>query len=162
MVRFKNRHLLIEFLSPQSLSSTITIAAPTAQSDLDALNPNGVDNADGDEEEEDDDDDTDLPLLPTVPFLVPITDESTRLKLGDESGSTVYRAIKQNILDVFGDEGWGRVSSSLKGMSVLAHIWHAARKAWRNDSLHNTATSYIFLRPAVSRTLWVISLFETT
>ena len=124
MVRFKNRHLLVEFLSPQSLSSTFNIAGQSGQADL---GPNSLaddadedDNDNDDEDEDDDDGDGELPLLPAVPFLVPTTEEGSRLKLGDESGSVIYRAIKQSILDVFGDEGWGRVSSSFKGMIMAA------------------------------------------
>jgi ribonuclease P/MRP protein subunit POP5 len=116
MVRFKNRHLLVEFLSPQSLVPTVTISNPAGPNDLEEMQLNGNADADGgDGEAEDDDEDDGLPLLPTIPFLAPSIGEHERLKLGDESGSTIYRAIKQSLLDVFGDEGWGRVSSSFKG-----------------------------------------------
>lgn len=80
---------------------------------------------DGDDDGDDDDEDG-LPMLPPIPFLVPSTSESERLKLGDEGGSTIYRAIRQNVLDVFGDEGWGRVSSSFKGMSASHRSYNSA------------------------------------
>lgn len=138
MVRFKNRHLLVEFLSPQSLSPTVTISNAAGSNALEEMQLNGnADADDGDGEAEDDDEDDGLPLLPTVPFLVPSIGEHERLKLGDESGSTIYRAIKQSLLDVFGDEGWGRVSSSFKGV-------HSFQSTSRPAPINTTGPSYMF------------------
>jgi len=108
MVRFKNRHLLVEFLTPStqspSFSPTGSLPAHHASHSLD--NPGK-------------DEDDELTPIPPLPFLVPHHDASTtRLKLGDDSGSIIFRAIRTTIQEVFGDEGWGRVASSFKGSFI--------------------------------------------
>lgn len=110
MVRFKNRHLLVEFISPASFTSDVGVGGPN-----ESLSPTfdaGFNGAD-------DDGDDVLPVLPLVPFVVPHTDLSGQLKLGDDGSSAVFRALRANVLDCFGDEGWGRLASSFKGESRL-------------------------------------------
>lgn len=107
MVRFKNRHILVEFLSPAALRSTI--------SDTSVLPPQGLNPPDINGNGNDNDDEDTLPLLPVMPFLIPSPDPQNRLNLGDESGKAIYAAVKQMIVDVFGDEGLGRIASSFKG-----------------------------------------------
>jgi ribonuclease P/MRP protein subunit POP5 len=104
MVRFKNRHLLVEFLQPASLAPSFAAAfeprsAPPAESDSD-------------------DDEDELFPIQALPFLLPLPGEDLsqpKLKLGDEGGGVIYRSVRGIVQDVFGDEGWGRISSSFKG-----------------------------------------------
>lgn len=95
MVRFKNRYLLAEFLDAASISP---FPEPPAQPmDLDfGFTAN-------------DDDDEALARIPELPFahLSPPT-------LPDE-GAGLYKAVRQVVQQVFGDEGWGRVASSFRG-----------------------------------------------
>ncbi|KAI9635080.1 Rpp14/Pop5 family-domain-containing protein [Dioszegia hungarica] len=129
MVRFKNRHLLVEFISPASFTSDVGVGGPN-----ESLSPTfdaGFNGAD-------DDGDDVLPVLPLVPFVVPHTDLSGQLKLGDDGSSAVFRALRANVLDCFGDEGWGRLASSFK---VIYH------------SPHTTLTILRVARPHY-RTLW--------
>lgn len=109
MVRFKNRHLLVEFISSDSLSPNIDSAVISGPNDP----------APGPDDDDEDDDDDALPVLPLVPFAVPHPDLSGQLKLGDDGSSVVFRAVRANVLDIFGDEGWGRLASSFKGQSKL-------------------------------------------
>ena len=109
MVRFKNRHLLVEFLQPSLLS-------PSFQS-TSALQPPAKDDEDLGDDEEGDDDEM-LHQIPEIPFMLPLSSlDGTKgsLKLGDEGGSAIYRAVRGIVQDVYGDEGWGRISSSFKG-----------------------------------------------
>ena len=104
MVRFKNRHILVEFLQPSLLS-------PSFQS-TSALQPPAPDDDGADE------DGDILQQIPEIPFMLPLSSlDGTKgsLKLGDEGGSASYRAIRGVVQDVYGDEGWGRISSSFKG-----------------------------------------------
>lgn len=105
MVRFKNRHLLVEFLTPSTHSPTLPSSTTTAYShSFETLLEDSYDDPD------------ELAPIPPLPFLVPHHDPSSpRLKLGDEGGSFIFRAIRSTIQEVFGDEGWGRVASSFKG-----------------------------------------------
>lgn len=114
MVRFKNRHLLVEFLTPSTDSPSLlplrtlpVLAHPTEPTE---------DFSDGEDE---------LTPIPPLPFLVPHHDPSiSRLKLGDEGGGVIFRAIRGIIQEVFGDEGWGRVASSFKGpLSFFPLLW---------------------------------------
>jgi len=108
MVRFKNRHILVEFLQPSLL-------APSFQS-TSALQP-----PDSDDDLDDDDEDI-LQQIPEIPFMLPLSSlDGTKgsLKLGDEGGSAIYRAIRSIVQDVYGDEGWGRISSSFKGTLLV-------------------------------------------
>lgn len=107
MVRFKNRHLLVEFISTDQLQSNISSSIPGLSHPIPHLP-----NTDDLEEEEDD---VDLPILPSLPFMLPISDQSKQLRLGDEGGGVIYKAVRSNVLEIFGDEGWGRLSSSFKG-----------------------------------------------
>ena len=113
MVRFKNRHLLVEFLTPSTHSSTIQLSGrsePSIIPSTPVLDPR-ISNDDDDDEEDDI-----LSPIPSVPFLVPNQNiASSQLKLGDEGTGVIFRAIRSIIQEVFGDEGWGRVAASFKG-----------------------------------------------
>ena len=113
MVRFKNRHLLVEFLTPSTHSPTFpTLTDLRPPRTLPPPSPT-------DDQEENADDE--LSPIPPLPFLVPHHDGSSpRLKFGAEGGSVIFRAVRSVIQDVFGDEGWGRVASSFKGSVLLA------------------------------------------
>ncbi|EJT51650.1 hypothetical protein A1Q1_07062 [Trichosporon asahii var. asahii CBS 2479] len=92
MVRFKNRYLLAEFLDAGSISP---FPEPLAEPiELDS----GFD--------ANDDDDEALARIPELPFahLSPPT-------LPDE-GAGLYKAVRQVVQQVFGDEGWGLVYHS--------------------------------------------------
>ncbi|ODO11852.1 hypothetical protein I350_00636 [Cryptococcus amylolentus CBS 6273] len=108
MVRFKNRYLLVEFLVPGSLSPSLTPAGP---SDLNASSTE-VPAHTGDEDESEDEDEL-LPI-PTLPFMLPVVLPELKTGDKDEGGQVVYRAIKNLVLSVFGDEGWGRIASSFR------------------------------------------------
>lgn len=117
MVRFKNRHILVEFLQPSLLSPSFQSSSP--------LQPPLTDDYDDDDEDE-----GMLQQIPEIPFMLPLSSlDGTKgsLKLGDEGGSAIYRAIRSVVQDVYGDEGWGRISSSFKGELTLlpAGIAHA-------------------------------------
>lgn len=117
MVRFKNRYLLVEFLQPSQLTPAFSGASPNSL-EPSILAPGGV----NEDENDEDDDDEEIPRQPSIPFLAPLphaNGTSPTLKLSDESGSVIYRAIRSCIQDVFGDEGWGRIASSFKGELVL-------------------------------------------
>lgn len=101
MVRFKYRHLLVEFLDPTSLSPLPSFASAPPPPDL-------VEGEEWEGEEE-------LARIPDLPFVLPL--DPTQPLLGDEGASAVYKAVRAMCQSVFGDEGWGRVSSSFKGES---------------------------------------------
>ena len=105
MVRFKNRHLLVEFLNLSTCSPTVsgTVSALPISPTAGFTDP--------------DDEDDELSPIPPLPFLVPGHDPtSARLKLGDEGGGHIFRVIRSVIQEVFGDEGWARVASSFKSV----------------------------------------------
>ena len=116
MVRFKNRYLIIEFLQPSTSTVQLfpqTLGAGPSSRPLDV---------DIDTEQEDDDDDEEeglegLARIPEIPFLLPPIPDLAAMKDGEEGGKSVYRAVRDMVQDVFGDEGWGRVSSSFRGQS---------------------------------------------
>jgi ribonuclease P/MRP protein subunit POP5 len=58
-----------------------------------------------------------LTRIPDIPFLLPPIPDPSSLKDGEEGGKAIYRAVRDMVQDVFGDEGWGRVSSSFRGQS---------------------------------------------
>ena len=102
MVRFKNRHILVEFLQPSQLSPAFNATSLAIPNETEV----------GDEDEDF------LQQIPDIPFLLPIPSANgseSRLRLGDEGGGAIYRAIRGIVQDVYGDEGWGRISSSFKG-----------------------------------------------
>ncbi|BEI85117.1 hypothetical protein CcaverHIS002_0505180 [Cutaneotrichosporon cavernicola] len=96
MVRFKYRHLLVEFLDPDSLSPLPSVNLPS---------PEEVEGEEWEGEEE-------LARIPSLPFVLPLN--PTKPLLGDEGASAIYKAVRAMCQNVFGDEGWGRVSSSFK------------------------------------------------
>ena len=107
MVRFKNRHILVEFLQPSNLESSLGAASSTAQSTQ-------VENEAGDDDEEV------LQRIPEIPFMLPLPpSEGTRPKnsISDEAGGAIYKAVRTIVQEVYGDEGWGRIASSFKGKS---------------------------------------------
>jgi hypothetical protein len=108
MVRFKNRHLLVEFLTPGQLTPTLSIPGESQDSSVFLQVPNAYD------EDHDEDDEEDVLPPPALPFL-PSPGVTGRLEISDEAGGAVYRAVRKVVQDVFGDEGWGRVASSFKG-----------------------------------------------
>ena len=120
MVRFKNRYLLIEFLQPST--STVQLFDQTQSQGAGPSSrpiPRPLD-LEGDEEDDDDEELEGLEgiaRIPDIPFLLPPIPDLANLKDGEEGGKGIYRAVRDMVQDVFGDEGWGRVSSSFRGMS---------------------------------------------
>jgi ribonuclease P/MRP protein subunit POP5 len=121
MVRFKNRNLLVEFLTPSALSPTDAISPDTQTASSSVSRPAALADDKGDNgihEDDWDEDEEDLAPLPRIPFMLPLHGESSPyLNLGNEGGGVIYKALRGVIMDVFGDEGWGRVASSFKGES---------------------------------------------
>lgn len=116
MVRFKNRYLIIEFLQPST--STVQLFEPGPSSHL--LDLEGDDDNDEDEDEADGEGEYGgFARIPDIPFLLPPIPDLANLKDGEEGGKGIYRAVRDMVQDVFGDEGWGRVSSSFRGQSLV-------------------------------------------
>lgn len=115
MVRFKNRYLIVEFLQPS-----------TSKPQLDRSQQRAVDQAVqddlSDDEDEGDDGDT-LTRIPDIPFLLPPIPDLSRIKDSDDAGKGIYKAVRGMVQDVFGDEGWGRISSSFRGEPTPAFCW---------------------------------------
>lgn len=108
MVRFKNRYVIVEFLQP----STSTPQLDHSQRAIaQAIQENFSDDQDEDEEEEGDT----LTRIPDIPFLLPPIPDLGRLRDSDDAGKGIYKAVRGMVQDVFGDEGWGRISSSFRG-----------------------------------------------
>ena len=103
MVRFKNRYLIVEFLQPS-----------TSTPQLDS-NRTPIETQEEDEESEDEEDE--LTRIPIIPFLLPPIPDLKNLKDGEEGGKGIYKAVRGMVQDVFGDEGWGRISSSFRSKS---------------------------------------------
>jgi ribonuclease P/MRP protein subunit POP5 len=115
MVRFKNRYLIIEFLQP----STSTPQLESIPQPINIL-------AEEDEEDsEDEDEEEELSRIPNIPFLLPPIPDLKRLKDGEEGGKGIYKAVRGMVQDVFGDEGWGRISSSFRGNSIFP--WYCVK-----------------------------------
>ncbi|WWD18030.1 hypothetical protein CI109_102477 [Kwoniella shandongensis] len=142
MVRFKNRYLLVEFLLPSSLEPTLSSSSSSTTPSL-SSRPNAINDDDG-ESDDDDDDEEEFTPFPKLPFMLPST--TPDLKLGDEGGSAIYKAVRNVVQDVFGDEGWGRIASSFR---VLYH------------SPLTTLTFFRIARPHY-RLLWSALTFITT
>ena len=104
MVRFKNRYLLIELLDPTSLSPLIA-SISSVHADLPRVLEPTSSLVDADDDES--------LRIPEVPFVAAGSLEKG--KYGDESGGAIHRAVRGSVVDAFGDEGWGRVSSSFRG-----------------------------------------------
>jgi ribonuclease P/MRP protein subunit POP5 len=104
MVRFKNRYLIVEFLQP----STSTPQVEFSRLPIETLE---------EEEEEAEDEEDELSRIPIIPFLLPPIPELKNLKDGEEGGKGIYKAVRGMVQDVFGDEGWGRISSSFRSNS---------------------------------------------
>lgn len=120
MVRFKNRHLLVEFLTPSSLTPVFpAIPTPASKPLTNPTNPsarvaqNEV-NKDDDDEDDHNEDEEGMIEIPQIPFMLPLPE--ARLRLSGDGAAAVHRAVRAMVQDVFGDEGWGRVASSFKGM----------------------------------------------
>lgn len=127
MVRFKNRHLLVEFIDVSALSpfpAPASVGAPRPK----RTGVRGVEgDEDGDEDDdednkEEDDDDEGLDLdgpedevapLASVPFMA--AQPSSAPLFGEEGTGAIYKAVRATVQAVFGDEGWGRVGSSFRG-----------------------------------------------
>lgn len=109
MVRFKNRYLIVELLNPASATLQVDPSSSAGPS----YQPIEVDDDDEDGGDEEDDAD-ELARIPDTPFLLPAIPDLNKLKDGDEGGKGIYRATRDMVQDVFGDEGWGRVSSSFR------------------------------------------------
>ncbi|KAL1407694.1 RNA-binding protein pop5 [Vanrija albida] len=107
MVRFKYRNLLCEFLdgSGGALAPFPPAAATLDLDEEDAMN--GDAGAPNDPEDE-------LLPVPAVPFVLPLPEGVGKPLLGEDAASAIFRAIKGSVQAVFGDEGWGRVASSLR------------------------------------------------
>ncbi|GHJ87752.1 hypothetical protein NliqN6_4154 [Naganishia liquefaciens] len=136
MVRFKNRWLLVELLFPAQYASNAS--AP----DVLALRPPGLDqdavDVDNDQilasqDSEDADDPTILPLsfytsgtTPAQPFLTPTkpvvissthsipTNTQTSTPGAVVQNNQIWQAVRDSVMDVCGDVGWGKVASSLQ------------------------------------------------
>jgi ribonuclease P/MRP protein subunit POP5 len=108
MVRFKNRYLIVEFLQPS-----------TSTPQLDS-NPLPVELQQEDDEESEDEED-ELTRIPIIPFLLPPIPDLKSLKDGEEGGKGIYKAVRGMVQDVFGDEGWGRISSSFRSKSSILY-----------------------------------------
>lgn len=101
MVRFKNRYLIVEFLQPSTSTPQLEIKPlPIEQEE--------------EEESEDEDEEDELTRIPIIPFLLPPIPDLKNLKDGEEGGKGIYKAVRGMVQDVFGDEGWGRISSSFR------------------------------------------------
>jgi ribonuclease P/MRP protein subunit POP5 len=105
MVRFKNRYLIIEFLQPSTSSPQLTSPAPPIIPPPD----------EGESEDDEDDEEEGYDRIPIIPFLLPPIPDLSRLRDGEEGGKGIYKAVRGMVQDVFGDEGWGRISSSFRG-----------------------------------------------
>ena len=118
MVRFKNRHILVEFLQPSSLSPAFNSAGSTSKRGSALAHSRSEEEAPNDLSGGPDDDDEAI-LQPELPFMLLLSSDGSksRLNLGDDGGSVIYRAVRGSIQEVYGDEGWGRVASSFKGES---------------------------------------------
>lgn len=115
MVRFKNRYLILELLRPSASSPQLfppySSSGNVARSHVETVQANG----DEEDDEEDDDEEDELARIPDLPFLLPPIPDISSLRDTDEGGKSFYRAVRDTVQDVFGDEGWGRVSSSFRG-----------------------------------------------
>jgi ribonuclease P/MRP protein subunit POP5 len=111
MVRFKNRYVIVEFLQPSAstpqLDHSQRAIAQAIQEDF------------SDDEDEEEDGDT-LTRIPDIPFLLPPIPGLGRLRDSDDAGKGIYKAVRGMVQDVFGDEGWGRISSSFRGKNAYS------------------------------------------
>jgi ribonuclease P/MRP protein subunit POP5 len=107
MVRFKNRYLIVEFLQPSTSTPQLN------------FNPLPIESQEEEEESEDEseDEEDELSRIPIIPFLLPPIPDLKNLKDGEEGGKGIYKAVRGMVQDVFGDEGWGRISSSFRSNS---------------------------------------------
>lgn len=106
MVRFKNRYLIVEFLQPS-----------TSKPQVDSFHHQILPDLEDDSEDDDDEDEEEIKRIPQIPFLLPPIPDLNRLKEGEEAGKGIYKAVRMMVQDVFGDEGWGRISSSFRSKS---------------------------------------------
>jgi ribonuclease P/MRP protein subunit POP5 len=111
MVRFKNRYLIVEFLQPSTSTPQVEFTRPPIQVQ---------DDEDEHEHEDADDEEDELTRIPIIPFLLPPIPDLKNLKDGEEGGKGRYKAVRGMVQDVFGDEGWGRISSSFRSNSPTA------------------------------------------
>ena len=107
MVRFKNRYLIVEFLQPSTSTPQLDFTRPPIQ-------------VQEEEDEESDEEEDELSRIPIIPFLLPPIPDLKNLKDGEEGGKGIYKAVRGMVQDVFGDEGWGRISSSFRSNSPTA------------------------------------------
>lgn len=105
MVRFKNRYLIVEFLQPSTSTPQVESRPPPIE-------------IQDDEDEESEDEEDELTRIPIIPFLLPPIPDLKNLRDGEEGGKGIYKAVRGMVQDVFGDEGWGRISSSFRSISV--------------------------------------------
>jgi len=105
MVRFKNRYLIVEFLQPSTSTPQLEINRPP------------IEIQDEESEDEDEDEEDELTRIPIIPFLLPPIPDLKNLKDGEEGGKGIYKAVRGMVQDIFGDEGWGRISSSFRSNS---------------------------------------------
>ena len=106
MVRFKNRYLIVEFLKPSTSTPQIDSSRLNIPIDLQ-----------DDSDDDDDEDEDEIKRILQIPFLLPPIPDLNRLKEGEEAGKGIYKAVRMMVQDVFGDEGWGRISSSFRSRS---------------------------------------------
>jgi len=104
MVRFKNRYLIVEFLQPSKSTPQVESRPPPIQ-------------IQEDEDEDSEDEEDELTRIPIIPFLLPPIPDLKNLRDGEEGGKGIYKAVRGMVQDVFGDEGWGRISSSFRSIS---------------------------------------------
>ena len=132
MVRFKNRYLIVEFLQPSLSTPQVEFRPPPTEIQEDV-----------DEESEDEEDE--LTRIPIIPFLLPPIPDLKNLRDGEEGGKGIYKAVRGMVQDVFGDEGWGRISSSFRSTSFPSEIseWGLIKVIY-----HSPLTSMTLIRIA--------------
>jgi ribonuclease P/MRP protein subunit POP5 len=139
MVRFKNRYLIVEFLQP----STSTVQLQPSQQ----INLRRIDQENLSDDDEDDEGDT-LSRIPEIPFLLPPIPELNRLRDGEDAGKGLYKAVRGMVQDVFGDEGWGRISSSFRGKSSRRSPVFSGHSSLMAVIYHSPLTSMTLVRIA--------------
>ncbi|KAJ9121709.1 hypothetical protein QFC22_002329 [Naganishia vaughanmartiniae] len=170
MVRFKNRWLLVELLFPGQYASNIanidTLTTTFPGVDLDDIHVDEEVAESRNDDPEDPDDPTLLPLsfytsassalLP--PFLTPskpIILSSGHVKPTNAISTTpgavvqnnqIWQALRDSVIDVCGDVGWGKVASSMQvkyyspttSLCIIRVAREHIRTAWTGLSFVNT------------------------
>ncbi|CED85273.1 RNase P/RNase MRP subunit POP5 [Phaffia rhodozyma] len=130
MVRFKNRWLLVEFLfptsQPTSASASLSSSSPDSFVPVESsprpskrtktthtksgLSSDESQDEDGEEEETTVEEDLLFPALNVLPLLLPPPPNSKTGKRRALDEKSIFLGIKNSVIQIFGDDGWGRVS----------------------------------------------------